>query len=164
MMPIMIRSAIRDDLQHLFDIDLKCFDIPWTIDEWKYCGGGESLVHVATVDLTPVGMVIYHPAECLSIVKLAVKPQFRLRGISRLLLEHCVRCANDNGSQRISITVPETIIYCTDTDNISPWLDKLHFYATTPLLKDHYDIYGRLEDGIVFTRDVPLRKVKRCHE
>jgi GNAT superfamily N-acetyltransferase len=150
-----IRAATKNDAHYLFDIDLKCFDFPWTLPEWRVFGQ-TCLGTVATDKGIPVGMALFKPGEdSLELVKIAVKHECRRQGIGRALIHNCLQYAKDTNLQTVSMVVPETLLRPGDPDDISGWAIAVGFMPETPLLRGHFELYGKQEDGVRF--NLPTR-------
>lgn len=146
-----IRAATKNDAHYLFDIDLKCFDFPWSIHEWRIFGQA-CLGTVATHNSVPVGMVLFKANDDdLLIVKIGVKHEFRRQGIGRALVDNCLQYARDTNLLTLSMVVPETLLRPGDPDDVSGWLTTTGFKPTIPLLSQHFEMYGKSEDGVRFT-------------
>jgi GNAT superfamily N-acetyltransferase len=154
-----IRATTKKDIHYLLDIDLKCFEFPWTIDEWKTLGE-RCLGTIATVNRTPIGFVLFRSDDDgdMEIVKIAIKPGYRRHGIASRLLDNCVRFARETRTHCLHLVIPERLVYPDTPDEISGWLCHVQFQPTVPLLRDRFEYYGRLEDGIRFTLTVPYRE------
>jgi GNAT superfamily N-acetyltransferase len=148
---VQIRAATKNDAHYLFDIDLKCFDFPWTLQEWRIFGQ-TCLGTVATDKSVPIGMVLFRADDTdLNIVKIGVKSEHRRLGVGRALIASCLQYAKDTNLLAVQMIVPETLLRPGDPDDISPWLSSVGFIPTVPLLRDFYEMYGRVEDGVRFT-------------
>jgi GNAT superfamily N-acetyltransferase len=150
------RAIERKDAHYLIDIDLKCFDYPWLPSDWRdisnTCFGT-----VATYRGTPIGMIVFK-VGCygdIEVLKIAVKPTFRNRGIGKRLLFHAICYGQTVQASHLVLVIPETQINPGHTNDLSKWLSQLHFRAQAPLLRNHYRQYGEDVDGVVFTLRIP---------
>lgn len=140
------REAVYYDLTNLLDLERKCFDECWSLEEWKI-RLKDCFVMVA--DATqPVGFVAsrHLPNDMGEIMKLCVLPSYRRNGIGSRLLKESLSNFGSHKIEEVMLIVPEH-----DIDVHGPWLAKRGFKAETPLLKDCFTYMGELEPGIKFT-------------
>lgn len=151
------RESVPLDDHYLMDIDLKCFDRPWTPIEWRRVSKLCSIL-VATWNDKPIGMIVYGQTESgdFDVVKLGVKPVYRRQGIGSRLMLDAILAARNLMVPSIFVTVPESHVCPGDPYDVSAWLRKRSFRARLPNIKDHIELYGEWEDGVVFTLAVPL--------
>ena len=154
---VTIRRATLNDANQLLDIDIKCFETAWTVEEWSKVGHSqEYALSVATNFGTPIGFAVFTKNEdSIEVVKLAVKPAYRRKGVSLLLLNAGVDYATSRNIGKLSIIVPESTVYPGER-NTSDWLASVGFQAEKPFLKNHFTSYGEPEDGVSFT--MPTRR------
>lgn len=142
---IKIRKPEVTDLNFILDIDLKSTDDPWTIDQWRgACLNKDSYICLATYFNDPVGFIICNTAG--RILKIAIKPTFRNKGVGTKLIETIKYWAVQKNILGLGIVVPESLCY---TGNICKWLNKQGFLANG-ILKDGVKYCGIIEDGFLF--------------
>jgi ribosomal protein S18 acetylase RimI-like enzyme len=146
-----VRKAYGEDAHYIIDIDIKCFDDPWPPEYWV---SFEDLqVYVATYYGTPIAMVAFMVGETekgikfVSLSKLAVKPAFRGRGVSKMLLAQAEKFAKQINAHSIWLTVPESL--CVGERSIAGWL-KLAGFRATSVQPECFESYGEPEDGYSF--------------
>lgn len=148
---IEFRASTQDDAHYLLDIDLKCFDLAWTPDDWREASE-KCFATVATSKKTPIAMAVFwrSPDNDIEILRLGVKPEFRRSGIARQLIRNCMTYARECNAFEIRMLLPESRLCPGEPDDLSVWLRKTGFRATLPLHKDAFTFYGRSEDGVAF--------------
>lgn len=156
-MDFTIRATTVHDSHYLIDIDLKCFEHPWSPDQWREvsqtCTG-----LVATVNDTPVAMAISRRTVDgdMEIVRIGVKEACRRQGISRALIGNLLLNAKDTMANRLLMVVPERSLQPGQPDDLSQWLTKLMFRANKPMIPNHFYHYGEWEDGVIFSLAIPF--------
>lgn len=136
-----VREANGNDLQHIIDIDIKCFDEPWSPEFWRQ--KNDVTVDVATFYGTPVAMAVYTSSDDITTLhKLAVKPTHRRQGVSRKLFERLSLTTD-----AVYLTIPETM--CSGEKSLIPWLNKLGFKGSG-IDRSRFISLGEIEDGFVF--------------
>lgn len=149
-----VRDAREGDTNYVFDIDLKCFDTAWTPDDWRE-KSEQYRILVCTYFGTPVAVVVFREHEgAVEIAKLAVKKQFRLKGIANNLLDDVAKWANTRGLHRMSLMVPEYLADVNHPHNIIGWLIKTRFRGTSPWVAGAFSVCGEPEAGIIFERSI----------
>lgn len=154
---IAFRASEPKDAHYLLDIDIKCFDYAWLPSEWRIVAQ-HCVACVATWNGTPIGMAIFgkNADGDVQVVKLAVKPAYRHRGIATGLMRNCALYAREIHAPRLVLLVPESWLCPGQPGDISGWLVKLGFRAHKPLLRNQFTFYGQSEDGVLFSLPVPL--------
>jgi ribosomal protein S18 acetylase RimI-like enzyme len=146
------------DANELVDIDIKCFEDAWPVDEWNRIGHNAAYaISVATMFGTVAGFGVFRYDEDTNdvvIEKLAVKPAYRRKSASQHLLNGGIDYAKTKAAKALIIIVPESTIY-PDTGINGKWLEAVGFKAIKPFLRRHFEAYGHYEDGVKFT--APLR-------
>jgi GNAT superfamily N-acetyltransferase len=151
---IKIRKPEVTDINALLDIDLKSVDNSWTLDQWRgMCVNHDTYVSLATYLNDPIGFIICNTTG--RILKIAVKPAFRNKGIGTKLIETVKYWAVENNILGLGIAVPESLCYNSD---ICRWLNNQGFLASG-ILKDEVKYCGIIEDGFLFL--LVLRKDKQ---
>ena len=155
---IHVRGCRLSDANEMVDIDIKCFEDAWPVDEWNRIGhNAEYAISVATMFGTVVGFGVFRYDEesnDVVIEKLAVKPSYRRKGASLHLLAGGVDYGKTKAAKALTIIVPESTIY-PGPASIGGWLTAVGFKATKPFLKRRFEAYGHYEDGVKFF--APLR-------
>lgn len=150
-----LRGFRADDVMYLIDIDAKCCEVPWTYDQWvKNCQ-----VHTGSVVTfygTPVGFALFHRmGDYVELVKLAVKPQYRRQKLGIILMSGCYKFAQDMGCRTVFCVVPETALAESGQHEPAvPFLLKVGFAATKPMIRDCFLVDGRPIDGVKFVHTV----------
>lgn len=147
-----VRGGRPEDANVLLDIDIKCFEVAWSPEEWSRIGHSQDYaIAVATYFGTPIGFVILRVVDGeVEIVKIAVKQARRRQGISHLLLASAVEFAQRNRIPTIFVVVPESTIYEDSPYNTGRWATAVGFAPTAPLIKRCFTAYGEVEDGVKF--------------
>jgi len=133
----------------LADIDLKCFSWAWGPTQWRTIIS-QCPSTIAVLGERPIGFATMQQrdADTWVIGKLGVKQAYRHRGVGNRILESCLDYLREQGALRAVTVVPESLCYPGSQD-IRGWLAQAGFKAGQ-MLRDHYDIYGEQEDGIVW--------------
>lgn len=156
-----IREVAQRDINHLLDIDIKCFDYCWTAEDWRMVASSQHVkILIASWYGTPLGFVVTEPCKgendetpYLSMPKLAVKPSFRGRGIGTKLLSKVWSRAFELNLPRITTVVSETMCDPTQIPNSATWLTKMQF-KSTGIVRQFVRMYGQHEDGYKFELEV----------
>ena len=110
-----VRWMIRRDMPEVLDIDLRSFQQTWTEDDFTQALrkryviglvvetiGGPSLV---------VGHVIYElRRNSLQLLRLAVSPEHRRRGVGRRLVHHLTNKLSSHRRNTLEVHVPERLL------------------------------------------------------
>lgn len=155
-----IRSAQPKDIQHLRDLDVKCFDYCWTDEDWKALDSEYSTVIVACAHGTPIAMLVCDEQEfkgrkLLHIYKVCVKPQFRGKNLGKKLLARAYEIAKMISADALAISVPESMTRPENSTNCVGWLKKMGFFAAC-ILEEKDWLYGQEEDVILFVFNITL--------
>jgi N-acetylglutamate synthase-like GNAT family acetyltransferase len=153
-----IRHAQVRDVNSLLDIDLKGYDYPWTISEWRDISNNEEYtLLIATLKGQPVSMCVWrHKAgdERAEVVKLATKPYYQGQGFATLLLKRVERDMRSAAVKEAVFIVPEIKCFPGHPDDVSAWLLGREYKPIKPILKDEYCMYGSKCDGFQFARQL----------
>ena len=150
---IHVREMTTYDMQAVVDIDLKSSEFPWSLDEWRIAQR-EFKVFLVTSFGEPVGFIVFsgekdekgNPGVWLRVA--AVKPAMRGQGCGRKLAERMMQYAHEIKAKEIRAAIPES--HCYDRPCAGSWLLACGFKATE-VLRNKFEHYGVLEDGISFT-------------
>jgi ribosomal protein S18 acetylase RimI-like enzyme len=148
---IVYRKCIKSDVPHLYRTDLKSFETSWTFDEWERIPKDFEVMS-AVFYQTVVGFAVYglnEPGTGLDIVKLAVKPPVRRRGIASGLVVHISQHARSLDLGHIGISVPES--WCVPGHRCMEFLKHRAFIGRS-VIPDAFEDCGHKEDGFYFTR------------
>jgi GNAT superfamily N-acetyltransferase len=166
---IKIRRGVKDDLHHLRDLDLKCYERPpadftwWTqIADSHQCG-----VFVACDQETPIGMFVFEVVNFkahgksgfnLHIHKLCVRENYRHKGIGSDLMEEASKECKSRRCTAVTITVPEyrCLPKTYPDDDVSIWLARFNFEAIS-IMPEKLEMYGKEYDYYLFatTKSTP---------
>ncbi len=146
---IEVRRAVWDDQDVLYDLDLKCFDDVWPKEYWLHWFQDFKVVFLAYIAGVPVGLAACeHSNQEILIDKFGAKPQYRRLDVSRnLLLAVHLQALNYDNQIPVYLIVPEPWLY-SGSDDVSGWIKRIGFMATTPLLSDYFRINGVSMDGV----------------
>lgn len=157
MIPSM-RPANVGDINYLMDVDLKSYDYPWTLDEWrKYLEDLTCTTLLASYKVEPVSVCVWQNKPGIDeaeILKLATKPAYRNQGAGLFLVNAVIMAAADYKLSNISIIVPEIKCFPGHPDDVSQWLLNRGFHAIVPILKRHFRMYGARCDGFKFMLEI----------
>lgn len=149
-----IRLAQLRDIHSLVDIDLKGYVYPWSIDKWREIAADSTcIILLASFKVEPIGVCVWQKKPATKegeILRLAVKPSHRCQGIGTLLLHNVETEAKENNLQEMVIVVPEINCFPGHPDDVSKWLLEQGYQAVTPILKNHFHMYGSYCDGFKF--------------
>ncbi|MDC0609357.1 GNAT family N-acetyltransferase/peptidase C39 family protein [Vibrio sp.] len=157
-----IRLAKLTDLSVLNDLELKLFDTDRISPRQmkRFIQSPKDLIFVATEndEIAGYALLLFHQGTQLSrLYSIAVKPDFRGRGIARNLIEQCERAALDQGFNTLRLEVRE------DNTSAIHLYEKMG-YKTLQVLIHYYDdlcdgrrMQKRLEpQGPTHQLDMPL--------
>jgi len=149
-----IRTAQLKDIHSLVDIDLKGYDYPWSVNEWrKFAADPTCVTLIASLRAEPVGVCVWQKRPAIKegeILKLATKLTYRCRGIGSLLLHEVETGAEENKLLEMVVIVPEIKCCPGQPDDVSQWLLKRGYKAVKPVLTNHFHMYGSHCDGFKF--------------
>jgi GNAT superfamily N-acetyltransferase len=154
-----IRKAAARDATYIFDLDLKCFDDPWSTERWEEINkNSNAAVWVGCNHQVPISLLVVenqwfippeseHRAAAMHIHKLCVKDVFRKRGVGVRLLAHAHQEAVKVRAKWITMIIPEWLVNPNIEGNCLGWLSKYKFKAlktlevTIPMYGKNYDQY-----------------------
>ena len=144
------RVATRADRPTLCNMDLKIFDDVWEIDSWGDWFDEGRYVFIAEVNGQCIGFAACVVlSDGVLIEKIGVKHLYRGNGVSRVLLKMARDYADlQDFPSIVSITIPETFLNPGKPGDISGWVRKMGFKATTPFHPDYFCINGEHISGI----------------
>lgn len=107
---ITIQRMTSDDLEEIARLEKLCFSDPWNKKSFE-----EELVHqfaiplVVKVNQRVVGYTcLWHVDEQMEIANFAVSPEFRRKGIGRMLMERVLFEAREKGCTSVMLSVRES--------------------------------------------------------
>lgn len=156
-----LRPTALGDTRYFRDIDIKCFETPWTPNEWRWASDN-CLGCVCTFRQTPIGMVVNYRNEDgdLMVAKLGVKPEYRRVGIGTDLLRSAYHHALYVGAPYLVTIIPEWQICPGQPEDLSGWLKRRGLTAHREIVRNFQFAYGEPIDGIQFSIKVkPLETI-----
>ena len=104
----MIRAATPLDASHFADIHRKCFDDPWTEDNFRaLLSDATVLGTVSGGDAIECCLLVRTAADEAEVLTLATIPQARRKGLASLLLEAAIREMAAGGVRSFFLEVAE---------------------------------------------------------
>jgi ribosomal-protein-alanine N-acetyltransferase len=105
-----IRWMIRRDMPHVLAIENKCFDNPWSADDFLLCLKQRNCIGmVAECDEQVVGYMIYElHKQRLHLLNLAITPQCQDIGIGTQMIQKLLSKLSYERRNRIMLEVRET--------------------------------------------------------
>jgi len=154
-MEITIRPIEPEDINYLFDIEIKCYEDVRGLEWWReVIKDKQHYSMAAAVHQVPIGFVVwktgaYKKEPVARIERLAVKPAFRGKGAGTMLLRDTTIAARTAGLTQLMLLVPERLCFPGHKDDVSQWLLKhsLHAVGTK---SNHFESYGQKEDAYIF--------------
>ena len=144
---MIIRLMETDDVSKVYEIERNCFTDSWSKDsllEYTKGGGHAVLVAENEGDIIAYGCTLKVLDEC-EILRIAVKPDYRGKGIGAALLEEMIKEAYEKGAR---------IFYLEVRESNSPAIglyNKLKF-TESGRRKDYYR--NPSEDAILMSRAI----------
>jgi len=150
-----IRQPVFSDVNHLMDIDIKCFDEPWSVDRWRaVCGDRLKYKLVGTYFSNPVGFVVWERLDnSINVIRLGVKNIYRCSGIGTKLLRAVEESAYHLKIYRVTFLVPESLCCPGDSMDVSRWLLKRGARALS-IVENTSVQTGKDEDAFLFSLNV----------
>ena len=129
-----IRWMIRRDMEEVLDIEQASFEFPWLKEDFLRCLRQRNCIGmVAEFDERVVGFMNYElQEEQLHVLKFAVHPDIRRRGVGQQMVEKLARKLPRRSRNRIVLEVRETNLAA------QMFFRSLGFVATD-VLRGHYD-------------------------
>jgi len=169
-----VRLTRPTDINTIRDLDIKCYDYPLEMDDWKELlnnSGKENKSRVVIVEghRKSLGFGVWKmlPPEVgvneqvCALHRLGVKPgKYRGKGLGKLLIKTCEAHAIRMQADLIRYVAPDFKCNKDDEDDISGFLSLVEFYATGVIVPSYKFMYGRWVDGFVFEKQ--LRGVSAC--
>lgn len=149
---IHVREMTGYDMQTVVDIDLKCCEFPWSLEEWR-AAQQEFKVFLVTSFGEAVGFAVFSGEKDedgnagVWLRRAAVKPAMRGRGCGKLLVNRTMQYAREIKALEIRALIPES--HCYDQRSAGSWLLACGFKASK-VFRNQFEHYGALEDGIMF--------------
>lgn len=157
-----VRLSRPNDISQLRDLDLKCFQYPFSMAQWQHFiqGSGkknEPKVILVEVVKSAVGYAMWEidtEANVLSLLRIGVLPPFRRKKLGSTLFMAVIKDAQRNQLDKIRCVVPDIHCVPNDPDNVSGFLLANGLSATGEIVYDAFQMYGSNFDGYVFERGV----------
>ena len=157
-----IRLTRPNDINTLKALDLKTHQYPMPLEEWqkRINGSGkkdEARIVVCEVSKIAVGFAMWSidfEQKFSHLLRLGVLPDFRGRGIGRVLVHKCAQHSHENQCEKIKIVVPHVNCCPGDPDDVSTFLGKVEFHATGEIIHNWRVMYGDDIDGYIFERSL----------
>ena len=148
------------DLKHLMDIDLKCFEDPWDEIDWEEVYStnhhNKHKVLIGTTMGVPISFIVWYEDGVNGCVKrFGVRPGFQGKGVGTKLLDAVETSVRHNQCAQLFVEVSESMVYEMVQDrtciSVPEWLGNRGFKAT--IVKQGGGLYcGQIEDLIVFEK------------
>jgi len=108
--PVNVRLMVRRDLAQVLAIEAKCFEFPWTDEEfWQCLRQPNCLGMVAEHEGRVVGYIVYEtPKNRILVTNIAVDPDFQRHGIARQMVQKLVSKMIYQQRHKVAITIRET--------------------------------------------------------
>lgn len=161
----MIRLSRPTDINTLVALDLKTYNYPLSMEDWKvlvHGSGKKKEPRVVLLELMgkPVGFCMWQDREpeegqkelVADLLRVGIVPGYRNRSLGRLMVDRCAEECNRNRLDKIRVLVPEVHCVPDDPDNIVGFLNKVDFFPTGEIVEDFKVMYGDLVDAFVFER------------
>jgi GNAT superfamily N-acetyltransferase len=161
----MIRLSRPTDINTLVALDLKAYNYPLSMDDWKvlvHGSGKKKEPRVVLLELMgrPAGFCMWKDAEpkegeeerIVDLLRVGITPSYRKRGLGRLIVDRCAEECNRDRVDKIRILVPEVHCVPDDPDNIVGFLNKVDFNPTGEIIDNYKVMYGDSVDAFVFER------------
>lgn len=162
------RDATSQDLAHLRDLDLKCHEQSPSPAEWwtQIAENPNATCKVACQSHVPIGMAVWEQqafrlptfkskVTTIHFHKLCVRSEFRGKKIAQRLLAYGHEAARANKCPYMSMSIPEYRCVPGEQDDVSQWLNSLHFKASI-ILPEKIQLYGRDYDQFLFIHEVKV--------
>ena len=156
-----IRLSRPTDINNLRDLDIKCYDYPLNMDQWKTLvesSGKSGEARCVLVEYQsaigsnkPIGFGVwkFHEGDYLILRVGTVKP-YRRKGIGKLIVDTILKDANKKGIKVVKITAPDLQCRPGDPDDVSAFLIACGFKANGKILTDWKFMFGKYRDGYEF--------------
>ena len=156
-----IRLSRPTDINNLRDLDVKCYDYPLLMEQWKTLVESSGKAGEARCVLVeyqsaigsnkPIGFGVWQLLDGdFHILRLGTVKPYRRRGIGHLIVDTIVKDAKKKDIKIIKITVPELHCQPGDPDDVSAFLAKMGFKATGRIYTDWKFMFGQYRDGYEF--------------
>ena len=142
---IHIRWMILRDMPEVLAIEAQSFDVPWNESEFiRNLRCRDQIGMVAEIKGRVVGFMIYRlDKKALTLLNMAVHPQFRRRGVGASLLDKLAGKLSTKRRERIEISVIDSNLPC------HLFLRSLGYEAVEVLRDYEYD-EGHVQDAYRF--------------
>lgn len=145
---VQVRWLIRRDVAAVLDIETASFAAPWNEDELLLRLRKKSVIgRVAVIDNCTVGYVLYELRRgVLDILRLAVAPEFRRRGVGSRIIEAV--------KDRAPIVNRSSVTFAVRESNLTAQLFLRHCGFLAHCTMDEYFEDG--EDAYLFKCELPM--------
>lgn len=168
-----VRLTRPNDINHLRDLDIKCYPYPLEMQDWHKLVNGagkksEARVIIVEWNGTPIGFAVWNyeqierkdkqgQTETLDVayvVRLGVAPAYRRRNVGMLLRDTVLIDARKKSLDVVRMTVPDLHCNPGDPDDVSVWLNRMGFRATGEIKERFMVMYGDWREGYIFESPV----------
>ncbi len=148
---VSLRGPTASDVNYVLDVDVKCFDDPWTIENWREVFGDQQKFKLmATYFGSPIGFAVWERThDSMNVIRLAVKPTYRRSGTGSQLLKAIEASAYNLQLFKVTFPVTESLCCPGDPRDVSQWLIKRGARAGS-IVKNGGFYMGKEEDAFLF--------------
>lgn len=137
----------REDADAMHSLECQCFTLPWTKEQ---CLGALAQNCFKAFGIQENGNLLayasfYHALDQMEIVNIAVRPQWRRKGLARELLAILLQAAHKMGIEKVALEVRES-------NFAARALYEQAGFRQSGIRKKYYPDTG--EDGLVLTREI----------
>jgi len=106
-----IREMTTDDLGRVIDIEIAAYEHPWTLGIFRDClrVGYSCWVYQHNQVVVAYGIVMLSGSDA-HVLNLCVHPDYQVKGIGRLMLDHLTQTARESGADTIMLEVRQSNI------------------------------------------------------
>lgn len=157
----LIRLSRPTDINTLLALDIKSYNYPLSLDNWQVLvkGSGQKFeprVVLVEVFRRPVGFAMWQQKDedIVVFLRLGILPQYRKKGLGRLLVTKCVEDSRLREVKKVQISIPELHCIPEDPDNVVGFLNRVGFQPTGEIVENYSVMYGESVDAYVFERSL----------